>query len=85
MWETLENLSVAQKQMVAICRALLNDAKILIFDEPTTALTQKEVKKLFSLIHDMQKKGVSTLFVSHKLEEVLRSQRNLRSFATGKR
>ena len=68
--EIVENLSVAEKQMVAICRALLNDAKLLIFDEPTTALTQKEVKNLFALIHKMQKKGVSTLFVSHKLEEV---------------
>lgn len=85
MDETLENLSVAQKQMVAICRALLNNAKILIFDEPTTALTQKEVKKLFSLIRDMQKKGVSTLFVSHKLEEVFEIAEEFTIIRNGKK
>ena len=63
-------LSVANKQLVAICRALLQDAKLLIMDEPTTALTKKEVESLFHVVHDLQKKGISIVFVSHKLEEV---------------
>jgi simple sugar transport system ATP-binding protein len=67
--ELVENLSVADKQLIAICRALLNDAKLLVLDEPTTALTKKEVDILFSIIKRLQSQGVSILFVSHKLDE----------------
>ncbi|MFB5198191.1 sugar ABC transporter ATP-binding protein [Neobacillus sp. KR4-4] len=66
----VESLSVADKQLVAISRALLQDAKLIIMDEPTTALTQKEVKSLFTVVNDLKKQGISILFVSHKLEEV---------------
>jgi simple sugar transport system ATP-binding protein len=65
-------LNVAQKQMVAICRAIVRDAKLLIMDEPTTALTNTEVEKLFSVVSDLKAQGVSVLFVSHKLDEVLK-------------
>lgn len=68
--EIVENLSVADKQMIAICRALLNDAKLIIMDEPTTALTKKEVRALFDIIKSLQKLGIAILFVSHKLDEV---------------
>ncbi|MHC1772336.1 MAG: sugar ABC transporter ATP-binding protein [Flexilinea sp.] len=68
--ELLENLSVADKQIVAIARAILYDAKLLIMDEPTTALTRKEIDKLFEIIRNLQSQGVSILFVSHKLDEV---------------
>ncbi len=68
--ELLENLSVADKQIVAIARAILYDAKLLIMDEPTTALTRKEIDKLFDIIRFLQSQGVSILFVSHKLDEV---------------
>ncbi len=64
------DLSVANKQLVAICRALLQNAKVLIMDEPTTALTRKEVDSLFAVVRDLQKKGIAIVFVSHKLEEV---------------
>ncbi len=64
------DLSVANKQLVAICRALLQNAKVLIMDEPTTALTRKEVDSLFGVVRDLQKKGIAIVFVSHKLEEV---------------
>lgn len=63
-------LSVADKQLVAISRALMNDAKLIIMDEPTTALTKKEVDALFRIILDLKRRGIATLFVSHKLEEV---------------
>jgi len=64
------SLSVADRQLVAICRALMHDAKLIIMDEPTTALTKKEVDGLFRIILDLKARGISTLFVSHKLEEV---------------
>ncbi len=66
----VEQMSVADKQLIAISRALLQDARLIIMDEPTTALTQKEVKSLFKIIKSLQAKGISILFVSHKLNEV---------------
>jgi simple sugar transport system ATP-binding protein len=67
----LERLPVADKQLVAIARALLRDVRLVILDEPTTALTQREVARLFEIIKRMQARGISALFVSHKLREVL--------------
>ncbi len=64
-------LPVADRQLVAIARALLHNARVLIMDEPTTALTRKEVDTLFRIIQDLREKGMSILFVSHKLQEVL--------------
>ena len=64
------SLSVAEKQMVAICRALMFDAKLIIMDEPTTALTRKEVAALFEIILKLKAQGIAILFVSHKLNEV---------------
>ena len=68
--ELVGNLSVADKQLVAISRALMGDAKLIIMDEPTTALTKKEVRALFDIILDLRSRGIAILFVSHKLEEV---------------
>ena len=67
----VETLSVAHKQLVAICRALASDAKLIIMDEPTTALTDKEVRTLLDIIRRLKADGVAVLFVSHKLAEVL--------------
>lgn len=66
----VERLSVANKQMVAICRAIINDAKFLILDEPTTALTAKEVEKLFAIIRKLKEKGIAIMIVNHKLDEI---------------
>lgn len=66
----VETLSVAEKQMIAICRALMSGARLIIMDEPTTALTKKEVRALFRIILDLKARGIATLFVSHKLNEV---------------
>jgi simple sugar transport system ATP-binding protein len=66
----VENLSVADKQLIAISRALMHKAKLIIMDEPTTALTKKEVQSLFQVITGLKEEGISILFVSHKLEEV---------------
>lgn len=67
----VERLSVADRQLVAICRALVGDAKVLIMDEPTTALTHTEVERLFIIVRRLQDRGVAVMFVSHKLDEVL--------------
>ncbi|MBN1836047.1 MAG: sugar ABC transporter ATP-binding protein [Spirochaetales bacterium] len=69
--ELVHDLSVADQQLVAICRALTSDVRLLILDEPTTALTRREVDGLFKVIRDLQSKGIATLFISHKLDEVL--------------
>ncbi len=67
----VETLSVAHKQLVAICRALACDARLIIMDEPTTALTEREVRALLAIIRRLKADGVAVLFVSHKLDEVL--------------
>ncbi|WP_345752171.1 sugar ABC transporter ATP-binding protein [Microbacterium rhizophilus] len=70
------SLSVADRQLIAICRALVGSAKVLIMDEPTTALTHSEVRRLFEVVKRLQERGVAVVFVSHKLDEVLQiSQR----------
>ncbi|MBQ6595455.1 MAG: sugar ABC transporter ATP-binding protein [Clostridia bacterium] len=66
----VETLPVADKQLIAISRALLDNAKLIIMDEPTTALTKKEVRRLFEIIAQLKANGVTILFVSHKLDEV---------------
>lgn len=65
------DLSVADRQLVAICRALVGDVRILIMDEPTTALTTAEVARLFAVVRKLQDHSVAVMFVSHKLDEVL--------------
>ncbi len=68
--ESLGDLSVARQQLVAIARALANDAKLLILDEPTSSLSSSEVEKLFEIMFALKERGISMLFVSHKLDEV---------------
>ncbi|AZC12339.1 sugar ABC transporter ATP-binding protein [Microbacterium sp. ABRD28] len=67
----VEHLSVADRQLIAICRALVGEARVLIMDEPTTALTHTEVDRLFAIVRRLQERGVAVVFVSHKLDEVL--------------
>lgn len=68
---TLENLSIAQRQLVAICRALAQDARLIIMDEPTASLTMMEVKGLLHLVHQLKNRGICVVFVSHRLDEVM--------------
>lgn len=65
------SLGAAQKQMVEIARAVLHDARIIIFDEPTATLTPEEKKYFFDLIRNLKARGVSIIFISHALEEAL--------------
>jgi ribose transport system ATP-binding protein len=68
----IEKLSIAEKQMVEIAKALVHESDILIMDEPTTVLTTLEVEILFGLIQRLKEKNVTILFISHKLNEVKR-------------
>lgn len=68
--DIIENLSVAQQQTVEIMKALLNDAKLIIMDEPTASLNAKESESLFEIIRDLKKSGTSIIYISHRLEEV---------------
>lgn len=66
----MKDLSVAQQQMVEIAKAISHNAKVLIMDEPTSALSHKEIIVLFALIDELKKKGVAIIYISHKLEEI---------------
>jgi ABC-type sugar transport system ATPase subunit len=68
---TVGMLGAAKKQMVEIARAVLHQAKIIIFDEPTASLTPEEKKYFFDLVRDLKRRGVSIVFISHALEEAL--------------
>jgi inositol transport system ATP-binding protein len=66
----LKHLRVAEMQMIEIAKAVSNKAKIIIMDEPTSAISDKEVEMLFSIIHDLKKKGVAIIYISHKMNEI---------------
>ena len=66
----MSDLSVGQQQMVEICKALMVDAKVLIMDEPTAALTESETQVLFEVIESLKAKGVSIVYISHRMEEI---------------
>ena len=67
----VSSLAVAQQQMVEIARALSHEAKVLIMDEPTSSLNEVETQRLFGHIESLKGRGVSIIYISHKLEEVM--------------
>ncbi|MBI9109010.1 MAG: sugar ABC transporter ATP-binding protein [Spirochaetales bacterium] len=83
--ERVENLSVAKKQIIAISRALTQNAKLIIMDEATSAITKEEVDHLFSIILKLKERGISILFVSHKLSEVFEISENITIIRDGKK
>lgn len=66
----LGRLSVAERHIVSVARALSTDARIIIFDEPTAALSHSEIRRLFRIIEDLRDKGKAIVFITHKLDEV---------------
>jgi len=85
------NLSVADKQIIEIARAVYKNSKIIIMDEPTAALSNEATEKLFEIINSCQKQGVTILYISHRLEEifnitdrvtVLRNGKKIKTLAT---
>lgn len=69
--QNVSDLSVAQQQMVEIAKALFNHSRILVLDEPTAVLTEKESRKLFEMIGKLKVQGTGIIYISHRLEEVL--------------
>jgi ribose transport system ATP-binding protein len=68
--KNIKELSIAESEMVAICKALWQKPKLVIFDEPTAVLTRSETKILFKIIEDLKKRGTAIIYISHNLEEV---------------
>jgi methyl-galactoside transport system ATP-binding protein len=67
----VKNLSVSKIQSLEIAKAVSNNSRVIIMDEPTSSLTENEVKQLFRIIRDLKAKGVSIIYISHKMEEIL--------------
>jgi len=80
----MKSLSVAEMQMVEMAKALSNDAKVIIMDEPTSALSDREADRLFETIRDLQSKGVSIIYISHKMEEIFRIADTITVFRDGR-
>ena len=70
--EKIENLSMGLRQMVEIAKATIQDVKIVIFDEPTTSLSNVEKERFFGMIEDLLHKGISIIYISHSLDDVMR-------------
>ncbi|QHM74941.1 Ribose import ATP-binding protein RbsA [Mixta theicola] len=68
---SLEELGIGHQQLVEIARALSKDTRVLIMDEPTSALSQSEVKVLFNIIEQLKRRGVTIIYISHRLEELM--------------
>lgn len=68
----MKDLSVSEKQMVEIAKAISNDTKIIIMDEPTSAISDREVDQLFKIIRDLTKNNVAIIYISHKMDEIFK-------------
>ena len=68
--QLMKNMSVSQRQMVEIAKAISYNAKIIVLDEPTSSLMTQEVEKLFEMIHMLKEQGISLVYISHKMDEI---------------
>jgi len=82
--EKVGSLSVAYQQIVEICKCLARESKVLVFDEPTAVLTFSETQKLLSIIRNLKKNGVSIIYISHRLEELLEISDHITVLKDGK-
>lgn len=80
----MAKLSVSQRQMVEIAKAVSYNAKILVLDEPTSSLTQEEVNHLFKIINKLRDKGCGIIYISHKMEEILQISDDVTIMRDGK-
>jgi len=83
--DIIRNLSVAEQQMVEIAKALAVDAKVVIMDEPTSALGKEETATLFRIIENLKSQGLAVIFITHRLEEVFEIADRIIVFRDGKR
>ncbi len=70
--DKIDSLSVSQRQMIEIAKSVSYNAKIFVFDEPTSSLTEREVEHLFEIINNLRNRGFGIVYISHKMEEILR-------------
>ena len=68
--QPMKNMSVSQRQMCEIAKAISHKAEVIIFDEPSAALTEKEIADLFEIIRDLRKKGLGIVYISHRMDEI---------------
>jgi inositol transport system ATP-binding protein len=80
----MKYLSIADRQMVEIAKAISNKAKVIIMDEPTSALSDREVSTLFDIIKDLKNKGVSIIYISHKMDEIYKISDRITVLRDGK-
>src|SRR3982751_1469292 len=78
------SLGIGQQQLVEIAKALSQDAKILVLDEPTAALTESEVETLFGILESLRERGVGMIYISHKLDEVFRMSNRITVLRDGR-
>lgn len=81
---TMSSLSVAQQQLVAIAKAISRDAKILIMDEPTSALTNNECEELYRIVESLRDRGIAVLLITHKFEDMYRLASQITVFRDSK-
>lgn len=81
--EKMGNLTVAKMQMVEIAKAISYDSEIIIMDEPTSALTNREVDQLFKMIAELKAKGVAIIYISHKMDEIFQISDEITVFRDG--
>lgn len=81
----IEDLSVSERQMLEIARAVSYNAKIIVFDEPTSSLTEPEAERLFGIIETLKKRGCGVIYISHKMAEILRISDTVTVMRDGKR
>jgi ribose transport system ATP-binding protein len=79
----MSRLSTGQKQCIEICKALSFGAKMIIFDEPTSSLSSSESEVLFNIIKDLKSKGVTIIYISHKMDEIFRLSERITVFRDG--
>jgi ABC-type sugar transport system ATPase subunit len=80
----MSSLMVSEQQMIEIAKAVSYDASIIIMDEPTSAITDKEIDQLFGIIEDLKREGKSIIYISHKMDEILRIADDVTVFRDGK-
>ena len=80
----MRNLSVANTQMVEIAKAISYDSSLIIMDEPTSAITEREVAHLFKIIRTLKEKGVAIIYITHKMDEVFQIADDITVFRDGR-
>ena len=82
--EKMSRLSVSKRQMIEIAKAVSFGARVIVFDEPTSSLTEPEAERLFEIINSLKKQGCGIIYISHKMEEILRISDEITVMRDGK-